>query len=118
MNLPTATHTNRNRNVIASPQDKLTNLGVPRPRTARLAVPAVTFLLTLAYGSPSTPLPRSAVPNVLPLAVFFFLIIKCYGNDSQLTYCEPRHNRALHLTFGFKIIELVPLSRQPVVGEP
>lgn len=40
------------------------------------------------------------------------------GNDSQLTYYEAKHNRTIYLTFGFKIIELVPPSCQPAVGEP
>ena len=112
--LPVATHTNRNRNVIASPRDKFTYRGAVR---GRIAVPALTVLRTLAYGSVSTPLPRSALVSFyFPFPHHQAMAWLCYGSDSQLAYCEPKHNRALHVTFGFKMIELVPPSRQPAVG--
>ena len=58
MKLPTATHTNRNRNVTASPRNRLrtamrcvVNLQFPR---LRLVVPALTSLRTRAHVSSST----------------------------------------------------------------
>jgi hypothetical protein len=58
MKLPTATHTNWNLNVIASPRNRLrttmrcvVNLHFPR---LRLVVPALTSLCTRAHGSSST----------------------------------------------------------------